>query len=320
MVSLIQYLLVLLVSGFFLGGFNAAEAQVTYTVGGALSGLPAGKSLILQNNGNPLTLSANGAFTFSGSIASGASYAVSVGIQPTGAICSVSGGTGIINSANVTNVGVTCASTYTVGGSISGLTKSGLVLLLNGSNSKIVAINSTSFVFSSALKSGASYSVTVGIRPVGMTCSISNNLGIIGSVNVTNVAVSCASVYTVGGSISGLTKSGLVLKLNGEASKIVVSNSTSYVFSSALSSGASYTVTVQIQPEGLTCTLSNGSGAITNANVTNANLTCAINTIPIIYTYSYDALGHISHAAGSDGSSIDYHYDANGNVTMIKRQ
>ena len=234
---MIKRLLALLVVGIVLGGFNAAEAQVTYTVGGNLSGLSAGKSLVLLNNGNPLTLSANGAFTFSGSLASGANYAVSVGIQP-----------------------------------------------------------------------------------VGMTCSISNNLGIIGSVNVTNVAVSCASVYTVGGSISGLTKSGLVLKLNGGTSKIVVSNSTSYVFSTALISGSAYSVTVQNQPAGLTCTLSNGSGTITNANVTNAGVTCAINTIPITFTYSYDALGRVSHAAGSDGSSITYQYDANGNVTLINRQ
>lgn len=41
---------------------------------------------------------------------------------------------------------------------------------------------------------------------------------------------------------------------------------------------------------------------------------------PITFTYSYDALGRISHATGSDGSSIDYQYDANGNVTIINRQ
>jgi chitodextrinase len=41
---------------------------------------------------------------------------------------------------------------------------------------------------------------------------------------------------------------------------------------------------------------------------------------PITYTYSYDTLGRISHVAGSDGSSVDYQYDANGNVTMINRQ
>ncbi|MGE0113544.1 MAG: fibronectin type III domain-containing protein [Steroidobacteraceae bacterium] len=41
---------------------------------------------------------------------------------------------------------------------------------------------------------------------------------------------------------------------------------------------------------------------------------------PITHTYTYDALGRISHTAGSDGSASDYQYDANGNVTTINRQ
>jgi YD repeat-containing protein len=43
-------------------------------------------------------------------------------------------------------------------------------------------------------------------------------------------------------------------------------------------------------------------------------------TGPITYTYTYDALGRITRASGSDGSSIDYQYDANGNVTSATRQ
>ncbi len=41
---------------------------------------------------------------------------------------------------------------------------------------------------------------------------------------------------------------------------------------------------------------------------------------PITFSYIYDNLGRITHVSGSDGSSIDYQYDANGNVTVIKRQ
>ena len=41
---------------------------------------------------------------------------------------------------------------------------------------------------------------------------------------------------------------------------------------------------------------------------------------PITYSYTYDLLGRISHVSGSDGSSIDYQYDANGNVTRIDRR
>ncbi len=41
---------------------------------------------------------------------------------------------------------------------------------------------------------------------------------------------------------------------------------------------------------------------------------------PITFSYTYDQLGRLTHAAGSDGSSVDYQHDANGNVTTIGRQ
>jgi YD repeat-containing protein len=41
---------------------------------------------------------------------------------------------------------------------------------------------------------------------------------------------------------------------------------------------------------------------------------------PITFTYTYDNLGRVTQASGSDGSVITYTYDANGNVTSINRQ
>jgi YD repeat-containing protein len=41
---------------------------------------------------------------------------------------------------------------------------------------------------------------------------------------------------------------------------------------------------------------------------------------PITYTYQYDNLSRLIQATGSDGSIIDYQYDANGNVTSVNRQ
>ncbi len=63
----------------------------------------------------------------------------------------------------------------------------------------------------------------------------------------------------------------------------------------------------------------------TDAATNRSGYSVAANTAtqyagPITFTYTYDALGRVSHAAGSDGSSIDYQYDVNGNVTLINRQ
>lgn len=82
----------------------------TYTVGGAISGLGAGKSVVLQNNGtNNLTPAANGSFTFTTPVADGAAYAVTVLTQPVGQTCAVTSGNGTLSGANVTDIAVACS-------------------------------------------------------------------------------------------------------------------------------------------------------------------------------------------------------------------
>jgi len=89
----------------------AAECDITatpsYTVGGDVSGLTG--SLTLQNNGlDDLLRNADGNFTFAAALADGAIYDVAVSIQPTGQTCSVSNASGIIETADVTDVMVFC--------------------------------------------------------------------------------------------------------------------------------------------------------------------------------------------------------------------
>jgi hypothetical protein len=87
---------------------NSASAS-SYTVSGTVSGLPAGASLVLENNGGgPVTVSASGAFSFATAVAAGSAYAVTVVSQPAWWNCTVSQGSGT-SSVNVTNVGVSCA-------------------------------------------------------------------------------------------------------------------------------------------------------------------------------------------------------------------
>jgi hypothetical protein len=244
----------------------------SYTLSGTISGLAPGKAVTLVNNGNDvLTQDVDGEFMFSNQLAAGASYSVTVAIQPSGQICTVNNGAGIIN-ANITNIGVNCVSTYTVSGSLTGLSASGLVLRLNSAN-LIVANGATTFKFASTLTSNSTYTVSVGIQPAGYICSVVNGFGTITNANITNVSVECAKTYTVGGSITGLTKAGLILKLNGGATKIVASGATSYTFSTSLTAGTAYLVTLQ-SPDGLICTAANNSGVMGTANLTNANIAC----------------------------------------------
>ena len=77
-----------------------------YTIGGNVAGLAAGESVVLQNNGKDnLTVSANVAFTFPTTIASGGMYAVTVFSAPANPAqtCIVTAGSGTA-TANVTGV------------------------------------------------------------------------------------------------------------------------------------------------------------------------------------------------------------------------
>jgi hypothetical protein len=91
---------------------------------------------VLRNNGgNDLAISADGSFMFTMPMASGGAYAVTVFHQPTSPAqtCTVTNGTGMMGSGNVTNVAVTCAtSSFTVSGTVIGLTGSGLTLAMPG--------------------------------------------------------------------------------------------------------------------------------------------------------------------------------------------
>ena len=75
-------------------------------------------------------------------------------------------------SANVTNVQVACSNlsptTYTIGGTVSGLTGTGLVLQDNGGNNLSISANGT-FTFSNSVARGATYSVTVPPSPKART-------------------------------------------------------------------------------------------------------------------------------------------------------
>jgi hypothetical protein len=166
----------------------------TYSVGGTVSGL-SGTVVLQDNGGDNLSVTANGSFTFPTQLASGAAYAVTVKTQPSGQTCAVSGGTGTVAAANVTNVAVSCTTTppvtYSVGGSVSGLSGT-LVLQNNGGDNLSVTANG-SFAFATKLTGGSAYSVTALTQPSGQTCTVSGGTGTVAAANVTSVVVTCAA-------------------------------------------------------------------------------------------------------------------------------
>jgi len=257
----------------------AQGAQQSFLVGGAVNGLAAA-GLILQNNGaGNLPLTANGPFTFPDQVRTGAAYNVTVSSQPSGQTCTVTNGAGTVTSSNVTDIRVTCSTagaTFVVGGMVSGLTGTGLVLQLNGIE-ELAVLSTGSFTFGVKLAAGASYEVSIKTQPSNpsQVCTVARGSGTIAG-DVTNVSITCSgSAFSIGGAVNGLLGSGLVLQNNGADDLSVAANGV-FTFPRELATGARYSVTVRTQPENpiQACTVANGSGTVGGSDVTTVVVSC----------------------------------------------
>ncbi|MFO0621829.1 MAG: fibrinogen-like YCDxxxxGGGW domain-containing protein [Polyangia bacterium] len=161
---------------------------------------------------------------------------------------------------------------FTVGGSVTSLTGSGLVLSLNGTEDLPISAFGP-FVFGTKVATGAQYSVTVKSTPPAQACTVMSGSGTMGTANVTNVAVACnTSAYKVGGSVTGLTGS-LVLQNNG-GDDVTVGADGAFEFATPVAIGAGYAVTIKTQPANLFCSVTSGTGTITNAAISNISISC----------------------------------------------
>ena len=282
-VSGLLIFVVLTLTGCFGGSGSNSPAPTpkpspTYTISGTVSNL-AGAGLALQNNsGDNIKISANGSFAFPTALQNGASYNVTVQTQPSNPdqTCAVSNGSGTVSGNNITNVLVTCTTTtYTIGGVIKGLTGSGLVLRNNSGDYLTITTNG-SFTFGSPLMDNAAYNITVATQPTGQTCTVSNGSGIVDGANVTTPEITCTPItYSIGGTVAGLSGTGLVLQNNG-GDHLAITSDGSFTFANTLIDGASYHVTVLTQPgnPSQTCAVNNGTGTVNGVDVAQVVVTC----------------------------------------------
>ncbi|MCC5865050.1 MAG: hypothetical protein JJU31_08045 [Wenzhouxiangella sp.] len=278
-----------------LSGSNVDDVLVTcatdsFTIGGSLSNLLAGTTVVLQNNGaDDLSLDGNGVFTFSQAVADGSAYAVTVLSQPStpNQVCAVSNGSGVIAGADVDDVLVSCEiATYPVAGTLSGLADgASLSVQINGDET--LALNSNgSFQFPTALADGSSYTVLVISQPTaaGQICSISNGSGIVSGAAVDNIQIICvADSFLLGGFLSGLAAGNSLTLVESDGQSLILDANGAFVFPQLLADGSSYQVSVTQQPTSpaQVCSVVNGSGNIAGADVTNLSVECqADSTMP----------------------------------------
>ena len=182
----------------------------------------------------------------------------------------------------------------TLGGTVSGLALGDTIELQDNGGDDLLHCEQRHLRLLDGLPPGSAYAVTVSspTSPVPQ-CHRDHGLGTVGSSDVATVDVTCttltASVFTVGGTVTGLASSESLTLQNEGGDTLVVSANGSFTFPMPVVTGSSYDVTVQASPASPvaeTCTVSSPSGVVGNADVTSLTVTCAPTQLTIGGTLS----------------------------------
>ncbi|WP_342118367.1 hypothetical protein [Pseudoduganella sp. OTU4001] len=167
-------------------------------------------------------------------------------------------------------------ASFTIGGTVNGLSNQGLVLQ-NGSDTVAVPAGATTFAFPNQIDYGTEYNVSIKTQPDHMECTVPNGHGSAGRTASINVVVNCSQkTYYLGGKVVNLKGSGLTI-INGSSSGQLVLNKDATEFSFAnIPVGTAYGLAVLKQPTdpAQVCTITNPTGVMGDADRMNVVITC----------------------------------------------
>lgn len=206
---------------------------------------------------------------------------------------------GQVATAQIT---VTPPPSFTIGGTINGLTQPGLTLTLTNPNTGTLmetlpitpaqGSSGQTFTFNTTLTGGSPYAVSVGQNPSLETCAVSQGSGNVSVGNVSNINVACSTMlFNISGTISGLAAPNLKIDYysGGEVLSVPVpstpGNPTTFRFTQPVPANTDVRLAVVKQPYWQWCTSAAGnfSGALV-ANLTSDNLTCRAATETVTST------------------------------------
>ncbi|MGB8031359.1 MAG: choice-of-anchor tandem repeat GloVer-containing protein [Terracidiphilus sp.] len=106
------------------------------------------------------------------------------------------------------------------------------------------------------------------------------------------------TTYTLGGTLAGLGAAQSVRLEDNGGDTLTLSANGAFSFPMSLDTGSTYAITVQSHTPGIACTVSNGSGTVSSANVTGIDVSCASGTETILYSFGASATDGQNPAAG----------------------
>ena len=180
--------------------------------------------------------------------------------------------TGVASSgAALTQTGATPHFVWAVGDLAAG---SGGVITLTGTVSNSFAV------------AGTGFTNTATIAAAG-DVTFANNTG--------SAGVTVQPLFFVGGSLSGLAGSGLAVQNNGGDDLALTANGV-FTFATPLLNGSAYSVTVLTQPANppQSCAVTNGSGAVTGAPVSNVQIACTTASYALVTATAGTGAGSVT--------------------------
>jgi hypothetical protein len=126
-----------------------------------------------------------------------------------------------------------------------------------------------------------------------------------------------AVTYTVGGTVTGLTGTGLVLENNSGEDDLIITADGNFSFPRAITSGSPFAVTVRTQPSSPNqrCAVAGGAGTVGSADVTTVTITCVVfdcedtSTITAARARAIDSHGSRLFFTSGEGYSVFNVYD-----------
>jgi len=198
-----------------LAACGGGSDKATFVVGGTIVGL-AYSGLTLKTGDQVLavapvftgTTPQNIPYAFPKTIDYGTAYTVAVEKSPDKQDCTVirfgtdGGNRDSAGHTATINVQVECVTkSYSLGGSVSGLTGAGLVLINGSVNSVSVLPAATSFTFpvlqSNPTYVDQAYVVSVLTQPTGQTCTVKNGAGVMPNAAMTATSANAIAVTCV---------------------------------------------------------------------------------------------------------------------------
>jgi len=194
-------------------------------------------------------------------------------------------------AAGLAGCGGSDKAEFVVKGTVAGIVYPGAVLQTNGMEVALAppakAGDVVSFAFPNKLEYGDEYNVTFKSRPQfqdncgdvqGTVPNTRDTAGRLAEINITIVCV--VNSFFLKGKVNGLTADGLVLANGSTGGTIAVPKPAAGVTTPidfnfpAVTYNTTYGVVVITQPTGQVCTVTNGTGTMPNAEVTNIAVNC----------------------------------------------